>query len=304
MRATDSTSPSTPLLGTDAGIDYLLCIPQVEELLLENLLPFDIARLLVATGWEITPRLRREYMNPVRDVFDKHEEIELLTKAGVNIILLGHRAHLLHQRLNDTKKFIKKYGNGFVIDLIAIAYCHPEPPVNAPGATQFPSARFAVTDRVLENLGSRPDIAYSWLEDSLSMLPCTNTSLAPFATPPTSNIRLEQFKLNLRCCWFNTIDFVLPEEASGIFDWSYDEDVIETSATIIRHDGSRYSFYSTRCSGGWLHQVTNLPKVERGTPALTHHRPNVNMHEVLIRLEIPREKRAGVVRIPTPCWPP
>jgi hypothetical protein len=278
---------------------HLFSLPPVQDMLLEDLLPFDIARLLAATGCEITQVQRKKYMNPVRDVFDKHEEIALLTKAGVNIILLGHNAHLLHKRLNDTQSFVQKYGNRFEIDLIAIAYCHPDSSANA---AHFPSIRFTVTDQVLENLGSRSDIAYSWLEHSLSMLPCTNSSLAPLATPPTSNIRLKQFKLNLRCCWFHTIDLVYPEETLGIFDWQYDEDVIETSATIVRHDNNNYTLYDTRCYGRWLPHVATAAGIrERGTPDLTRHRPNVNMQEVLVRLEIPGE-RAGIIRVPTPCW--
>jgi hypothetical protein len=110
---------------------HLFSLPPVQDMLLEDLLPFDIARLLAATGCEITQVQRKKYMNPVRDVFDKHEEIALLTKAGVNIILLGHNAHLLHKRLNDTQSFVQKYGNRFEIDLIAIAYCHPDSSANA-----------------------------------------------------------------------------------------------------------------------------------------------------------------------------
>jgi hypothetical protein len=277
---------------------HLFSLPPVQDILLEYFLPFDIARLLAATGCEITPSQRKKYMDPVRDVFDKHEEIALLTKAGVSIILLGYNAHLLHKRLNDAESFVRRYGNRFEIDLIAIAYCHPDSSANA---AHFPSIRFTVTDQVLEKLGSRSDIAYSWLEHILSMLPCTNSSLAPLATPPTSSIRLKQFRLNLRCCWFHTIDLVYPEEALGIFDWQYDEDVIETSATIVSHDGSHYSLYDTRCYGRWLpHVATAVGVEERGTPALTRHRPNVNMQEVLVRLEIPG-KRAGIIRVPTPC---
>jgi hypothetical protein len=263
-------------------LSHLFSLVPVQDILLEILLPFDIARLIAATGCDIPPGRRKEYLNPVRDVFDKHEDIARLTKAGVSIILLGHNVHLLHQRLKDAESFVRKYGNRFMIDLIAIA------------------VRFTLTNRVLEKLGSRSDIAYTWLERSLSMVPCTNSSLASLVTPPTSNIRLHQFRLNIRCCWFNTIDLVHPEETSGIFDWSYDEDVIETSATIVRHDGKQYSFYDTKCAGRWLPPVaTAVGWEERGTPALTRHRPNVNMQEVLVRVEI-LGKKAGIVRVPTP----
>jgi hypothetical protein len=282
-------------------LTHLFSLPPIQDILLEYLLPFDIARLLAAIGCEITSHQRKKYMNPVRDVFDKHEEIALLNRAGVNIILLGHKAHLLHERLNNAKLFVQKYGDRFEIDLIAIAYCHPDSSANT---AHFPSIRFTVADHVLEKLGSRSDIAYSWLERSLSMIPCTNSSLAPIATPPTSDIRLKQFRLNLRCCWFNTIDLTHPEETHGIFDWRYDEDVIETSATIVRHDGNDYSLYDARCYGRWLPNVTTTVGVtERGTPALTRHRPNVNMQEVLVRLEIPG-KKAGIIRVPTPRWQP
>jgi hypothetical protein len=277
---------------------HLFSLPPVQDILLEELLPFDIARLIAATRCNISPSLRRKYMNPVRDVFDKHEEIALLTKAGAKIVLLGRKAHLLHERLENAELFVRKYGNHFQIDLIAIAYCPADSTVNA---GHFPSLRFTVSDQVLEKLGSRSDIAYSWLEHSLSMLPCTNSSLAPLATPPTSNIRLKQFRLNLRCCWFNTIDLVYPEETLGIFDWSYDEDVIETCFTVVSHDGNHYSFHSDRCDGRWLPPVpATIGVEERGTPALTRHRPNVNMQEVLVRVEIPG-KRAGIIRVPTPC---
>jgi hypothetical protein len=249
----------------------LFSLTPVQDTLLEDLLPFDIARLLAATGCEITKVQREKHMNPVRDVFEKLGEIALLTKAGVNIILLGRNVHLLHKRLNDTESFLQRYGNRFNIDLIAIAYCHPD---SSDNAVHFPSIRFTVTDQVLENLGGRSDIAYSWLEHDLSMLPCTNSSLAPLATPPTSNIHLKQFKLNLRCCWFNTIDLVYPEETLGIFDWQYDEDVIETSVTIVRHDNNNnnYSLYDTRCDGRWLPQVGTAAGIkERGTPAKCKH---------------------------------
>ncbi|KAF2022768.1 hypothetical protein EK21DRAFT_95455 [Setomelanomma holmii] len=273
----------------------LFNLTPVQDSIVEWLLPFDIARLIAATGCHFATCQREKYMNPVRDVFTKPEEIELLTDAGVNIILLGCKAHLLHERLNNTERFIENYGNDFVIDLIAIAYCPPEPSTNA----LTPSARFTVTDQVLEKLGSRTDIAYSWLEHSISTLPCTNTSLTPATTPAASNVRLQIFRLNLRCCWFNTIDFVYPEEALGIFDWSYDDgDDIETSAVIISHDSKKYSFLTRRYLGNWLSPVTSpLAVFERGTPALTHHRPNVNMDEVLVRLEIPSENKVGIVRM-------
>lgn len=195
-------------------LSHLFILPPVQDILLEILLPFDIARLIAATRCDISLKLRKEYMIPVCDVFDKHEEIDLLTKAGVNIILLSYKADLLHERLEDAESFVQKYGNRFEIDLIAIAYYHPDSSANT---THFPSVRLTVTDQVLEKLGIRSDIAYSWLEHSLSMLSCTNSSLAPLAMAPTSNIRLKQFKLNLRCCWFNTIDLVYLEETHGIF---------------------------------------------------------------------------------------
>lgn len=171
-------------------LSYLFSIYPVQEVLLENLLPFDIAKLLAVIGCQITPVQREHYMDPVRDVFAEYDDIKLLTKAGARIILLGHGVHLLHQRLNDTETFIKRYGHDFVIDMIAIAYCQPEPSLNAPIGMQIPSLRFTVTDQLLEKLGSRSDLAYFWLESSLDVLPCTETTLAPLMTPPTSHIRL------------------------------------------------------------------------------------------------------------------
>jgi hypothetical protein len=121
------------------------------------------------------------------------------------------------------------------------------------------------------------------------------------ATPPTSNIRLQQFRLNLRCCWFNTIDFVYPDEALGIFDLASDTDMFSTSGLVIKHDGEAYFFVEMRSNGSWLPPVVDPERLnERGTPALTRHRPRVNMDEVLIRLEIPSDKKAGIIRMPTP----
>lgn len=133
-----------------------------------------------------------------------------------------------------------------------------------------------MTDQIIQKLGKRADIAHSWFEQSLSTLPCTNTSLAPMATPLTSNIRLEQFRLNLRCCWFNTIDFVYPDEALGIFDLSLDRDTLSTSVIVIKHDGKDYSFFNTTFDGSWLPPMAESEELhERGTPALTRHTPRV-----------------------------
>lgn len=114
------------------SIVQLLCLPPVEDSLLPHLLPFDIARLFAATGCDIKAHSEKWYMNPIRDVFENPEDIELLTRAGARIILLGHNAQLLHSRLKNPDKFIRDYGNDFPIDLIAIAYCHPESAANAP----------------------------------------------------------------------------------------------------------------------------------------------------------------------------
>jgi hypothetical protein len=282
-------------------LTYLFHLTDTRRSLLKNLLPYDIGRVLVATGCQLTTREKSLFMNPVRDVFNECEEIELLTKAGVNILLLGRHAHLLTERLKNTAKFIHKYGNDFIIDLIAIAYCCPDSLTNTTVSTQFPSVRFTVTEEILARLGSQADLAYFWLEHDLTMLPCTNTSLASLQTPATTNIRLKQFKLNLRCFWFNTIDFVYPEEAYGIFDWSYDEDVIETSSTLLRHDGEKIAFYDTRSYGSWLRELYHCRAGGRGTPALTQHRPSVNMQEILVRLELPHLNKVGIIRIPSPC---
>jgi hypothetical protein len=281
---------------------YLFHLTDVKRSLLDNLLPYDIGRVLVATGCQLTTREKSLYMNPVRDVFNKWEEIELLTRAGINIILLGRHAYLLTERLRNTDNFIHKYGNDFTIDLIAIAYRSPESVTGtAVISTQTPSVRFTVNEKILTQLGSQADLAYSWLEHDVAMLPCTNTSLASFETPATTNIRLKQFKVNLRCSWFNTIDFVYPEEAYGIFDWSYDEDVIETSSTLLRHDGEGITLYDTRSYGSWLRELAHGRTGGRGTPALTQHRPSVNMQEVLVRIEIPHLNKVGIIRVPSPC---
>jgi hypothetical protein len=105
-----------------------------------------------------------------------------------------------------------------MIDLIAIAYCHPDSSTNIALCTQMPSVRFTVNHKVLMQLGNKANLAYHWLEHDRTMLPCTNSSLTSVETPAITNIRLKQFKLNLQCLWFNTIDFVFPEEAYSIFD--------------------------------------------------------------------------------------
>lgn len=180
------------------------------------------------------------------DIFiNYNDEIALLIKSGVNLMLIGSQMHLLKERLNDTKAFIAKYSNDFAIRLIAVAYCELE----AHNHALAPSYRFIATDLVLEKLGTHSHVAYDWLERSLNMLPCTTTSLATVKTPPTTNIALKQFRLNVQCLWFQTIDILYPEEGHNIFDWTYDQDVIETSVMIIRQDGDKMIYYSTRSCG-------------------------------------------------------
>jgi hypothetical protein len=127
----------------------------------------------------------------------------------------------------------------------------------------------------------------------------TSTTLATLATPTTTKIRLKQFRMNLRSFLFKTIDLTYPEEGHNIFDWSFDEDVIETSVMILRHDGEKYVSHSTKSCGRWLAQPSDSYwDGARETPALTRHRPSVNMQEIMIRLEIPVSQTAGVIRVP------
>jgi hypothetical protein len=280
-------------------LDLFFCITDCRRSLLQFLLPYDIARFLAATDFSITETERKTYMDPCYDIFYNYDEIQLLMRSGVAIMLLGNQMHLLQKRLKNTKAFIDEYGNDFVIDLMAIAYCDPGIPLDAYDYALAPSYRFTMTDQIIEKLGDRKDIAYAWLERSLDTLPFTNTTLATLATPPTTNIRLKQFRVNLRCFWFKTIDLTYPEEGHNIFDWSFDEDVIETSVMILRHDGDKYVSYSTRSCGRWLAQPTDSHwGGARGTPALTQHRPSVNMQEIMIRLELPVSKIAGIIRVP------
>ena len=230
-------------------LTVLFNITDVRRSILRNLRPYDIARFLAATGCQITEKEREKFMNLVDDIFLDSDEIKILLDAGVKIILLGHQLHLLHDRLRDAKDFTRRYGNSFTIDLIAVAYCNPHIPTTDVTYALSSALRFTITDRLLEKLGSNASIAYSWLERDLQLLPCTNTSLAPYETPESTNIRLRLFKLNLRCLWFSTIDFVYPEEAQNIFDWSYDPDAIETAVMIISYCDNKFKYFSTRSCG-------------------------------------------------------
>jgi hypothetical protein len=275
---------------------------EVRGILLRHLRPFDLARFIAAYELSITPQEEDWYMNPIHDVFYEFEEVETLLKAGVKFMLLGHQSALLTERLKSTQNtinFIEKYGNDFVIDVIAIAYHRPEP-IQALSYLHSPSFRFTVSEGLLKKLGSSAHIAHAWLEHDLSLLPCTNSSLAPCRTPETTNIRLQLFKLNLRCLWFNTIDFVYPEEAYNIFDWSFDEDVIETSVLIASWHAEEIQLYNTKRMGRWLAppRASDVAGA-RGTPALTLHRPSTNMQEIMVRLEMPKSRAAGIIRVPT-----
>jgi hypothetical protein len=66
------------------------------------------------------------------------------TRGG---IVLGHKAHLLHERLKHAESFVRRYGNHFQINLIAIAYC---PADSAFNATHPLSLRFTLSNRVLQ----------------------------------------------------------------------------------------------------------------------------------------------------------
>jgi hypothetical protein len=137
---------------------------------------FDLACFLLAIDYDLFRWERAFFMNPLGDAFQDCDEIEMLAEAGVRIILLGHHVSLLQARLDNTEVFINKYANGCTNDLVAIAYCaQPTSTMHA----QMPSARFTVTDEVLERLGEHSELAYVWLEHDLLELPCTNSSLAP-----------------------------------------------------------------------------------------------------------------------------
>lgn len=269
--------------------------------MLQYLMPWDIARFLAASGCRITKREEKDYMHPTRDVFINYDEITLLAQSGLHFLLVGDQLPLLRQRLRDATRFIERYGDEYVINLVVIAYCDPEVPLNAPGYAYAPSLRFTVTDRLLERLGERSDLAHFWLEHSLDTLPCTQTSLAIIETPETSNVRLKQFKLNLRSLWFNTIDLLHPSDNFDIFNWSDDEDSIETSIMLVRHNKKGLVFHDTKATGSWLPQPKDQCWVgARGTPALTQHRPSTNTQQVMIRLEVPSSKKVGILRLPTP----
>jgi hypothetical protein len=71
----------------------------------EEILSHDIGRVLAATACQLTTRERTLYMNPVQNVFKDCAEIELLTKAGVNIVLLGQHVHLLKAKAEEHRRF-------------------------------------------------------------------------------------------------------------------------------------------------------------------------------------------------------
>ncbi|OAL42636.1 hypothetical protein IQ07DRAFT_650835 [Pyrenochaeta sp. DS3sAY3a] len=284
-------------------LNYLLSLTDARVSLLEYLLPYDIARLLVATGYQLTPRERAQYMNPIRDIFVDIDLISALLQAGVKIMLLGCQLQLLFKRLNRTEDFIHQHGNDFIIDLIAIGYRCPETSMKTPQQGYLPSDRFVVSDKILKKLGTNSWIAHRWMQKDSLTLPCMETALSLMETPKTTNIRLKHFKLNQSCAQSNTINLIYPDETLNIFDWTFDPDVIETSVLIVRHDGKNIVLYSTKTCGRWRPDATQQEVMGgQRTPRSTRHSPRANLQEIMVTLKLPGTQTMGLVPLPTQHW--
>jgi hypothetical protein len=72
--------------------------------ILTVLRPFDIVRLLVATRCTLTLWERTRYMDLtlMDNFFHDYNEIKTLLRAGVHIVLLGHRLGLLFKKAQSS----------------------------------------------------------------------------------------------------------------------------------------------------------------------------------------------------------
>jgi hypothetical protein len=86
-------------------IFLLLSIQPIRKAVLQYISAYDAAKLallhlLCLTSWE-----RERYLKPIRDLVWDTEELEMLSREGMSLVLLGSAVHVLGQRLNQTRQY-------------------------------------------------------------------------------------------------------------------------------------------------------------------------------------------------------
>lgn len=84
-------------------LDY---IPEAKSSVFSCLYPFDIAKLLVATGHILTERERCMYINPLSDIMEDPGLMSAASKSGIRMIVSGSHLETLKSRLEDPEWYM------------------------------------------------------------------------------------------------------------------------------------------------------------------------------------------------------
>ncbi|KAF2182664.1 hypothetical protein K469DRAFT_495723, partial [Zopfia rhizophila CBS 207.26] len=79
--------------------------------LMQYLSAFDVAKLDLSLNHVLDDSERQAYLNPIRDLIWNTSEMDALIKEGMKLILLGNDVPSLQKRLNNTRKYLKRYGH-------------------------------------------------------------------------------------------------------------------------------------------------------------------------------------------------
>ena len=85
------------------------CIEPFRSTLLSMLPPFDIAKLLAATGWKLSGWEIGKHMNIIDDILEDSSDITMMRSLGMKVRIFGLDLDIMEQRLRDPSAYLAQY---------------------------------------------------------------------------------------------------------------------------------------------------------------------------------------------------
>lgn len=98
-----------------------IVIEPFRSTLLSMLRPFDIAKLLAATGCSLDPWEQQRHMDVVDDIVEDNRDITLLKRLGITMRLFGSDLGLLQQRLLDPCSYLARFADRDIFHIFVVA---------------------------------------------------------------------------------------------------------------------------------------------------------------------------------------
>ncbi|KAF2194725.1 hypothetical protein K469DRAFT_725935 [Zopfia rhizophila CBS 207.26] len=94
--------------------------------LLTMLVPFDIAKLIIASNRELSSWERKRHMDVLDDIFQDSSEIDLMKKIGMEVRIFGSDLDVLEERLKDPCAYLEKFTKDHRFHVFVVAIGRPQ----------------------------------------------------------------------------------------------------------------------------------------------------------------------------------